>query len=155
MEDTHWERSGRRSQNLLRVLILVLMEDTHWVQNYRRKFRCLLLNPCYNGSYSMRLWIMTNEVAALSLNPCFNGRYSLRVNAQFLLLQVTDVLILVLMEDTHWGFSAVQRGCGWIRLNPCFNGRYSLSAAFDILSHFEEVLILVLMEDTHWVILTS
>ena len=44
---------------------------------------------------------MTNDVAALSLNPCFNGRYSLRVNAQFLLLQVTDVLILVLMEDTH------------------------------------------------------
>ena len=42
------------------------------------------------------------EVDENSLNPCFNGRYSLRVQiiSDYKALRV---LILVLMEDTHWG----------------------------------------------------
>ena len=37
---------------------------------------------------------------AIRLNPCFNGRYSQRSNTSSQKAHVTQVLILVLMEDT-------------------------------------------------------
>ena len=46
-------------------------------------------------------------------------------------MEIPEVLILVLMEDTHWGISI-------------------LPTALQ-----EQVLILVLMEDTHWAILPT
>ena len=55
------------------------MEDTHW-EGY---------------------W-QAQETRIVCLNPCFNGRYSLRAIRGFV-AQEDGVLILVLMEDTHWG----------------------------------------------------
>ena len=81
------------------------MEDTHW-------------DFYTNGVY---------EAEQICLNPCFNGRYSLRPATKGK-KKTNDVLILVLMEDTHWG--------PW---NLGEERRYGY------------VLILVLMEDTHWV----
>ena len=54
------------------------MEDTHWV-----------------------LQATVKDLSSTSLNPCFNGRYSLRLIGYILGL-IVGVLILVLMEDTHW-----------------------------------------------------
>ena len=108
------------------------------------------------------------------LNPCFNGRYSLRRNNGDVIIYKECVLILVLMEDTHWDTLSSNSGqplgvlilvlmedthwavCFPLRkrkssLNPCFNGRYSLSTSAAQLYKLTEVLILVLMEDTHWV----
>ena len=86
------------------------------------------------------------------LNPCFNGRYSLRKpkkgwesgcpvlilvlmedthweNSTDYVVYSMEVLILVLMEDTHWvwllGWNLIAKG-----LNPCFNGRYSLRSRY-------------------------
>ena len=59
------------------------------------------------------------------LNPCSNGRYSLS-KAGAKSVKNLKVLILVLMEDTLWVETLVDR----LRkgsLNPCSNGRYSLS----------------------------
>ena len=67
-------------------------------------------------------------------------------------LESKKVLILVLMEDTHWVDEKTKNGVRLQGLNPCFNGRYSLrrlQCGWWILPH--DVLILVLMEDTHWV----
>ena len=50
------------------------------------------------------------KVVRIRLNPCFNGRYSLRVIAGVALLKASHVLILVLMEDTHW----VTQSISWI-----------------------------------------
>ena len=80
------------------------MEDTHWVAK-RDEYLKLIV----------------------SLNPCFNGRYSLSPD-DCDLRQYFAVLILVLMEDTHWDKQA--------RVFKLKDG----------------VLILVLMEDTHWVV---
>ena len=63
----------------------------------------------------------------------------------------TPVLILVLMEDTHWVIFMMVNFCLIVGLNPCFNGRYSLSTMWNRLHWLCCVLILVLMEDTHWV----
>ena len=59
------------------------------------------------------------------------------------------VLILVLMEDTHWALSFLYANLATC-LNPCFNGRYSLSMDILCTGVNFAVLILVLMEDTHW-----
>ena len=103
MEDTHWEKksSGRRSK---KVLILVLMEDTHWVGQYAyfNAIQLCGLNPCFNGRYSLSFGWDTGGISRLCLNPCFNGRYSLRGKATVTLVEIPEVLILVLMEDTHW-----------------------------------------------------
>ena len=84
------------------------MEDTHWVQ-------------------------FAHDVRGYGdgLNPCCNGRYSLswNPNEQFVQKQF-PVLILVVMEDTHWDNTKIL---------------YSLLE--------ELVLILVVMEDTHWVVI--
>ena len=61
------------------------------------------------------------------------------------------VLILVLMEDTHWVFQNSREAYVTVCLNPCFNGRYSLSYHWTWWQSCCLVLILVLMEDTHWV----
>ena len=126
MEDTHWV--GRKLFYLspVGVLILVLMEDTHWVNAWNQKanpiiclnpcfngryslsFECYQvnfesggLNPCFNGRYSLRKSFVDFNSRYLSLNPCFNGRYSLR-KLNKLKPSTARVLILVLMEDTHW-----------------------------------------------------
>ena len=131
------------------------------------------LNPCFNGRYSLRNCNYGTAYQRFRLNPCFNGRYSLRtivmwttaVLVVLILVLMEDthwvpnseltkqslcVLILVLMEDTHWGSSVYALNCGMFGLNPCFNGRYSLSTLTLHLIKWEWVLILVLMEDTHW-----
>ena len=88
------------------------------------------------------------------LNPCFNGRYSLSIEEKFDQQGFTEVLILVLMEDTHWVkkssgrrskkvlilvlmedthwelYNTEEQHSPWC-LNPCFNGRYSLRALSD------------------------
>ena len=67
----------------------------------------------------------------------------------FFVIILLVVLILVLMEDTHWvkqGLATVSSVC----LNPCFNGRYSLRKNVNVVPQENYVLILVLMEDTHW-----
>ena len=68
---------------------------------------------------------------------------------KFILWQVW-VLILVLMEDTHWVSLSLDKPVRGYGLNPCFNGRYSLSAFIIAIDIHIVVLILVLMEDTHW-----
>ena len=40
--------------------------------------------------------------------------------------EVGRVLILVLMEDTHWDKHLEKLADSMLGLNPCFNGRYSL-----------------------------
>ena len=66
-------------------------------------------------------------------------------------LNLGFVLILVLMEDTHWVVNyyvnRVAHG-----LNPCFNGRYSLRRR-ELIFAPSTSLNLVLMEDTHWGVL--
>ena len=82
------------------------------------------INPCFNGRYSLRAGISNVEIPEACLNPCFNGRYSLsakRILAKKLAKRLNpcfnvryslsytkffkgdeqEVLILVLMEDTH------------------------------------------------------
>ena len=83
------------------VLILVVMEDT------------------------LREYIDLVSVNPVCLNPCCNGRYSQR---NYIISENTllSVLILVVMEDTLRDFDYhildLSRG-----LNPCCNGRYSQS----------------------------
>ena len=153
MEDTHWATlfaagailyvclnpcfNGRYSLSymlqvmngfIVEVLILVLMEDTHWAlpADVRPSTPYTRLNPCFNGRYSLSHLIYNQNGKETScLNPCFNGRYSLSVKSCGK-VQKLYVLILVLMEDTHWDRALV---------SPT-----TLSI----------VLILVLMEDTHW-----
>ena len=125
MEDTHWEKLKFRHLMVLTVLILVLMEDTHWEIVTSRTVTLNCLNPCFNGRYSLRFnTFLICELNKDCLNPCFNGRYSLsrwRYQRHWRI----SVLILVLMEDTHWGSWRCGSWRGW-GLNPCFNGRYSL-----------------------------
>ena len=108
------------------------------------------LNPCFNGRYSLSTNVAPSDAVIDCLNPCFNGRYSLsrtspvckeRQGTVLILVLMEDthwvlwrakrlcliVLILVLMEDTHWDASGFCNAWKLIRLNPCFNGRYSLS----------------------------
>ena len=82
------------------VLILVLMEDTlrDLMKNGAKSVKSL--NPCFNGRYSQSMKYIIRILAMIpSLNPCFNGRYSQRWIVTSL-IDVQDVLILVLMEDT-------------------------------------------------------
>ena len=101
MEDTHWVKksSGRRSK---KVLILVLMEDTHWEVRVEDPKNLLSLNPCFNGRYSLRKVRVEDPKPNKGLNPCFNGRYSLSYTYYNEKKTRKSVLILVLMEDTHW-----------------------------------------------------
>ncbi len=62
---------------------------------------CISLNPCFNGRYSLRGKELHEQVERVSLNPCFNGRYSLRSWQNAFRSNSLQVLILVLMEDTH------------------------------------------------------
>ena len=65
------------------------------------------LNPCYNGRYSQRERYLCQICSYSCLNPYFNGRYSQRhfkVNPKG---YRSDVLILVLMEDTLREFGNV------------------------------------------------
>ena len=39
------------------------------------------LNPCFNGTYSMRIKGIFLWITAISLNPCFNGTYSMRTRS--------------------------------------------------------------------------
>ena len=127
MEDTHWGSSRTEAWQLRKVLILVLMEDTHWVSRKMKKNKDLVgLNPCFNGRYSLSEESSRTRMVSRCLNPCFNGRYSLRraavwrccgfaslnpcFNGRYSLSKgwwrverCYPVLILVLMEDTHWG----------------------------------------------------
>ena len=85
------------------------------------------LNPYCNGRYSLskanrRLRRMTNR-----LNPYCNGRYSLRRSSFGWDKSSHRVLILIVMEDTHWGLFFIETNFYFIR-----------------------VLILIVMEDTHW-----
>ena len=57
------------------------------------------LNPCFNGRYSQSARIATRFIVLDGLNPCFNGRYSQSLLKKWLRI-LTEVLILVLMEDT-------------------------------------------------------
>ena len=101
MEDTHWDPAATNKEVCEEVLILVLMEDTHWVALSSAKTRQSCLNPCFNGRYSLRSTWTADLVPQSCLNPCFNGRYSL--SRMWVRLQRKKaVLILVLMEDTHW-----------------------------------------------------
>ena len=61
----------------------------------------------------------------MSLNPYYNGRYSWRLSEQSSKRNLSAVLILIIMEDTHGGLSKI-----------------SMKAT-------EYVLILIIMEDTH------
>ena len=133
MEDTHWVL-WRAKRLCLIVLILVLMEDTHWdASGFCNAWKLIRLNPCFNGRYSLSTQRIHTDWGRQSLNPCFNGRYSLSADGNRILDAAGNpvVLILVLMEDTHW----VQDYCHVNRrgnsLNPCFNGRYSLSKSYD------------------------
>ena len=83
------------------------------------------LNPCFNGRYSLREPQWRKVKVFGCLNPCFNGRYSLSAADFADYLRFPGVLILVLMEDTHWEISRTVI-LNLVRLNPCFNGRYSL-----------------------------
>ena len=64
------------------------------------------------------------------------------------MVEIPEVLILVLMEDTLRGFIMSILVVLHFSLNPCFNGRYSQSIKEKIFKMQEVVLILVLMEDT-------
>ena len=58
------------------------------------------LNPCFNGRYSQSMDKSIKLEFSERLNPCFNGRYSQSYFDHFDLDELSDVLILVLMEDT-------------------------------------------------------
>ena len=61
------------------------------------------------------------------------------------------VLILIVMEDTHWVMLFLLLCRRHLRLNPYCNGRYSLSTGLLCVSiRLLMVLILIVMEDTHW-----
>ena len=59
----------------------------------------LSLNPCFNGRYSQSMRSIPLVGWIIGLNPCFNGRYSQSLLKKWLRI-LTEVLILVLMEDT-------------------------------------------------------
>ena len=80
MEDTLRELGAYKTIAMSLVLILVLMEDT------------------------LRVFVsLFSIIAQLRLNPCFNGRYSQRLYMLLALITAFFVLILVLMEDTLRG----------------------------------------------------
>ena len=112
------------SSNSFIVLILIVMEDTHgalflilflsqsrlnpycngrysWSRPFlTRSSFTPSLNPYCNGRYS---WSKTEQDIVrqlLSLNPYCNGRYSWR-NKESLKHSLFEVLILIVMEDTH------------------------------------------------------
>ena len=85
-----------------------------------------------------------------SLNPCFNGRYSLRRNEQFHSYGVC-VLILVLMEDTHWEKEdTLKVFLSVVLILVLMEDTHWVWAMKYNQRNEEAVLILVLMEDTHW-----
>ena len=145
-------RTGNQTYSVIIVLILVLMEDTHWEIVTSRTVTLNCLNPCFNGRYSLRFnTFLICELNKDCLNPCFNGRYSLSQRLAEVNKWPFTVLILVLMEDTHWESKTRISASIFDGLNPCFNGRYSLSHVLvPEGGQHDRVLILVLMEDTHW-----
>ena len=103
------------------------MEDTHWEIVTSRTVTLNCLNPCFNGRYSLRFnTFLICELNKDCLNPCFNGRYSLSQRLAEVNKWPFTVLILVLMEDTHWESKTRISASIFDGLNPCFNGRYSL-----------------------------
>ena len=127
MEDTHWGLGEMQIGDFFGVLILVLMEDTHWADlplKLRKGYYSL--NPCFNGRYSLSEVLRLFAVRLGGLNPCFNGRYSLSKVMNAMNNFSVTVLILVLMEDTHWVGKVGITLLLYSSLNPCFNGRYSL-----------------------------
>ena len=54
------------------------MEYTQWVPTLCVGIATIVgLNPCCNGIYSMRLFILLIILIITSLNPCCNGIYSM------------------------------------------------------------------------------
>ena len=131
MEDTHWVILDDFVRNCNRVLILIVMEDTHWGVSGRpsQVNQHGSLNPYCNGRYSLRVEIpCVSGKFFSSLNPYCNGRYSLSKTKWPFITSFGLVLILIVMEDTHWAFSSEST---W--------------------KSVADVLILIVMEDTHWV----
>ena len=113
MEHTLWDSRWEMDRpNKGDVLILVLMEHTLWEGDPRNVwvYRPLGLNPCFNGTYSMR----KKNRGWTRPSPC--------------------VLILVLMEHTLWEIGDLMFICSLTGLNPCFNGTYSMSVRCPLLS---------------------
>ena len=83
------------------------------------------LNPYYNGRYS---WSPTKKnyyrLKGVCLNPYYNGRYSWRSKDDLYLWYIYEVLILIIMEDTH-GANVIRISLYTASLNPYYNGRYS------------------------------
>ena len=128
------------------------------------------LNPCCNGRYSQRNYIIS-ENTLLSVLILVVMEDTLRELSESTFRKVLIVLILVVMEDTLRDVKNFDKAA-IARLNPCCNGRYSQSCKdadvknFDkglnpccngrysqrprmlFLSSNKRVLILVVMEDT-------
>ena len=100
------------------------MERLHWQGSHIQGRQGL--NPYYNGRYSWRVKNVAESAQAQGLNPYYNGRYSWSAQAQATAPEVTPVLILIIMEDTHGGYRGTVFGT-LCSLNPYYNGRYSWS----------------------------
>ena len=86
---------------MVRVLILVLLENA--LRDMDRNLFGLLvirLNPCFVGKCSTRkkrFVLMENK--QLCLNPCFVGKCSTSAQMVFGTIMLSNVLILVLLEN--------------------------------------------------------
>ena len=126
------------------------MEHTLWgLQIPKAKFPENSLNPCFNGTYSMR-WGGKLTISLRGLNPCFNGTYSMRLHFSFFCIVVVG---LNPCFNGTYSMRAVNLTSpfGGNCLNPCFNGTYSMRrTAVCRWGVLHRVLILVLMEHTLW-----
>ena len=114
------------------VLILVVMEDTLREYIDLVSVNPVCLNPCCNGRYSQRNYIIS-ENTLLSVLILVVMEDTLRELSESTFRKVLIVLILVVMEDTLR--ELVKNGAKAVKsLNPCCNGRYSQrnQEAFDI-----------------------